>query len=176
MFQEKYPQLKDVVKYEYYLKHYKSNYGYRFGRPQVDVCSTCEELNVKTKFPFLNETAKRCAVAELIVNKRRSSKFYNKFEEIKILGIDTPNVTGLAFDYMRNLALPFIPVQEMFYLRKLWHYVFGIHNLSNNESVFYTYHESQGRKGPDEVCTFLSRLLTYIYLVMRVAVKTVTIR
>lgn len=116
MFQEKYPQLKDVVKYEYYLKHSKSNYGYWFGRPQVDVCSTCEELNIKIKSPFLNETAKRCAVAELIVHKRRSSKFYKKFEEIKNLGIDTPNVTGLAFDYMQNLALPFIPVQEMFYL------------------------------------------------------------
>lgn len=102
MFQEKYPQLKDVVKYEYYLKHYKSNYGYRFGRPQVDVCSTCEELNIKIKSPFLNETAKRCAVAELIVHKRRSSKFYKKFEEIKNLGIDTPNVTGLAFDYMQS--------------------------------------------------------------------------
>lgn len=81
-----------------------------------------------------------------------SRPYQNKknLKKSKKLGIDTPNVTGLAFDYMQNLALPFIPVQEMFYLRKLWHYVFGIHNLSNNESVFYTYHEGQGRKGPDE--------------------------
>jgi hypothetical protein len=29
-------------------------------------------------------------------------------------------VGGIIFDYMQNLPLPKIPVQEMFYLRKLW--------------------------------------------------------
>ncbi|KAG8245376.1 hypothetical protein J6590_107616, partial [Homalodisca vitripennis] len=45
LFLEKYPDLKNIIKYEYYLKHFRQNYGYHFGRPQVDVCDTCEELN-----------------------------------------------------------------------------------------------------------------------------------
>lgn len=65
-----------VVKYEYYLKYFNDNFGYRFGRPQVDVCSICEELNTKIKSSSLNEVAKRVAVAELLVHKRRAKKFF----------------------------------------------------------------------------------------------------
>jgi hypothetical protein len=36
---EKHPELKEVISYKYFLQHYQDNYGYRFGRPQVDVCS-----------------------------------------------------------------------------------------------------------------------------------------
>lgn len=160
LFLEKYPDLANDVKYEYYLKHFRQNYGYRFGRPQVDVCSTCEDLNTKIKSPFLNENAKRVAVAELLVHKRRAKKFYNKLQEITNLCNDNENTSALVFDYMQNLPLPFLPVQDMFYLRKLWLYVFCVHNLSDNSSVFYTYHEGEGNKGPDEVCSFLSHYIT----------------
>nr|CAI5839912.1 unnamed protein product [Callosobruchus analis] len=43
----------------------------------------------------------------------------------------------------------------MFYFRQLWVYAFEIHNLSDNTGHFYTYHEGQACKGPNEVCTFL---------------------
>lgn len=48
---------------------------------------------------------------------------------------------GIFVYYMQNLPLPLMPVTDMFYLRKLWHYVFCIYNLANNESVFYNNHE-----------------------------------
>lgn len=160
LFLKKYPDLEKDVKYEYYLKYFRQNYSYRFGRPQVDVCSTCEDLNTKIKSPFLNDNAKLVAVAELLVHKRRAKKFYNKMQEITNLCKEDRNTSALVFDYMQNLPLPFLPVQEMFYLRKLWLYVFCVHNLSDNTSVFYTYHEGEGNKGPDEVCSFLSHYIT----------------
>ncbi|KAJ4429181.1 hypothetical protein ANN_26184 [Periplaneta americana] len=46
--------------------------------------------------------------------------------------------------------------QEMFYLRKLWLFVFGIHNQENNTAQFYCYHEGQANRGPIEVCTFVN--------------------
>ena len=73
LFCEQNPNVK--VKYEYYLKYYNENFQYRFGRPQVDVCSACVELQVKIKSPFLNENEKRVAVAELLVHNRQASKF-----------------------------------------------------------------------------------------------------
>lgn len=78
LFLEKQHQLTGTVKYEYYLKHFHENFGYTFGRPQVDVCPCCEELNAKIKSSFLNDVAKRSAVAELIVHKRRAQKVYTK--------------------------------------------------------------------------------------------------
>lgn len=155
LFLQKFPQYTTAVKYEYYLKYYNENFNYRFGRPQVDVCSTCEELGTKLKSPDLNNAAMRVAAAELIVHKRRAKKFYNKLSSIQQLSKDNPKVSGIVFDFMQNLPLPFIPVQEMFYLRKLWYFVFNIKDFQSGVSVFYNYPEGEGHKGPDEVSTFI---------------------
>jgi hypothetical protein len=45
---------------------------------------------------------------------------------------------GIIFDHMQNLPLPKIPVQEMFYLKKLWLYVFCIHDMKTDSAEFYT--------------------------------------
>jgi len=77
------------------------------------------ELNTKIKSSTLNEVAKRVAVAELLVHKRRAKKFYNKFKEVCEICKNRSDVMAITFDYMQNLPLSFLPVQEMFYLRKL---------------------------------------------------------
>ncbi|KAG8241322.1 pre-mRNA-processing factor 17 [Homalodisca vitripennis] len=107
----------------------RDNFGYRFGRPQVDVCSTCEELQTKIKSKTLNNNAKRTAAAEFVVHKRRANKFFSKLQEIKELSKARPEIMGIVFYFMQNLPLPHLPVQEMFYLRKLWYYVFNIFDL-----------------------------------------------
>ncbi|KAJ9600387.1 hypothetical protein L9F63_009315 [Diploptera punctata] len=160
LFIKKHPDLKGVIKYEYYLKHFNDNYGYRFGRPQVDVCSTCEDLNTKIKSSTLNDVAKRAAVAELLVHKRRAKKFYSKMENVKNICKERNDVMAIAFDFMQNMPLPFIPVQEMFYLRKLWYYVFNIHDIGRGTSIFYTYTEGEALRGPNEVCSCLLDSLT----------------
>ncbi|XP_025411474.1 uncharacterized protein LOC112684264 [Sipha flava] len=73
LFKAKYPNVK--VRYVSYFKFFKGNFELRFGRPQVDVCCTCENLNLKIKNPCLNDAAKKVAVAELMVHKRKSKKF-----------------------------------------------------------------------------------------------------
>jgi hypothetical protein len=50
-------------------------------------------------------------------------------------------VEGIIFDYMQNLPLSKNPVQEMFYLGKLWLYVFCVHDMKTDSAEFYTYHE-----------------------------------
>nr|CAI5837608.1 unnamed protein product [Callosobruchus analis] len=54
------------VSYPYYTRYFRENFSLRFGRPQIDICATCETLNNKIKDQDLNETAKRTAVAELM--------------------------------------------------------------------------------------------------------------
>lgn len=38
LFIENNSSLEEIVKYGYYLKYFSDNFGYRFGRSQVDVC------------------------------------------------------------------------------------------------------------------------------------------
>lgn len=152
---KKWPDLKQTVKYEYYLKYFNENYSLRFGRPQVDVCSECERLGTRLKDPNLNDNAKRVTAAELMVHKRRAKKFYTQIQNVTKMCAERNDVCGITFDFMQNLPLPQIPVQEMFYYRQLWVHAFQIHNLKDNSGHFYTYHEGQAYKGPNEVCTFL---------------------
>lgn len=158
LFQNMFPEEK--VTYQFYLKYFQENYSYRFGRPMKDVCGKCEELTAKIKSTVLNDNAKRVATAEKMVHIKRSQKFYKKIKEIEKLTKSRDDVEGICIDFMQNLPLPHIPVQEVFYMRQLWVFTFGIKSLKSGKSYFYVYHEGQAKKGPNEVCTLLSKYIS----------------
>ena len=97
MFKGKHPEAK--CSYKFFLGYFKDNFTLRFGRPQIDSCCTCEELNLKLRSPHLSDAAKRNAAAELMLHKRRLKKFYSKLQnesnpetkqnEPHVLAIDT---------------------------------------------------------------------------------------
>ncbi|CAH1098460.1 unnamed protein product [Psylliodes chrysocephalus] len=151
----KHPECQNV-KYKFFLKYFHENFNLSFGRPQIDVCSKCEELGEKLKDPHLNDNAKRVVAAELMVHKRRAKKYFTKMDEIRKLYKENEKVVALCFDYMQNLSLSFLPVQEVFYFRQLWVNEFCVHNFSTEKATFYSYHEGKGHKGPVEVCSFLN--------------------
>ena len=157
LFRSEHPEKK--VTYWFYWKIFKENFNLKFGQPQVDTCCVCEQLKVKIKSPNLNDKAKRVAVAEQIVHKRRAEKFYKKIDHVKNMCKEREDVAGICIDYMQNLMLPVIPIQETFYLRQLTYNVFNIHNLKSGKAVFYTYSETIAKKSPNEVCSFI---LSYI--------------
>ncbi|KAJ8875113.1 hypothetical protein PR048_023006 [Dryococelus australis] len=66
----------------YYRKIFLEHFDLKFGHPQVDSCCTCEELDMKIKSTFFNDTAKRVYVAEEMVHLRRAKKFYKKKSKI----------------------------------------------------------------------------------------------
>lgn len=152
-FKANYPNTK--VKYEYYLKFFNENFALRFGRPQIDVCCKCEELSVKIKSPHLSENVKLAAQAELVIHKRRSKKCFTALKNTANESKTNPKVLGLAFDYMQNLPQPHTPVGEIFYLRQLWVNAFCVHNLKDDSSQIYMYHEGVAKKGANEVCSFI---------------------
>ncbi|XP_050314378.1 uncharacterized protein LOC126748889 [Anthonomus grandis grandis] len=157
LFKEKHTEID--VKYSTYYKIFKEHFDYKFGRPQVDTCCQCEELEIKSTSSSLNETAKRAALAELMVHKRRSKKFNTSIQNTEKMCKENDRVLGLCFDYMQNISLPSIPVQDIFYLRQLSLFPFGIHNLKNGSAQFFLYHEGLAKKGPNETCSFLFKYI-----------------
>lgn len=162
MFKEKHPDMK--CGYSFFCKFFNENYALKFGRPQIDSCPTCEELTVKLKSPHLSEAAKRVAAAEKIVHERKAQKFYRKLksESDNATANSQKHVLAIAFDYMQNVSLPMIPVQDTFYLRQLTVNVFCIHDIKKNQSLIHVYHEGQARKCPDEVCSFVYDYLSSV--------------
>lgn len=153
LFKQKFPAI--PISYKFYLKTFRENFSLSFGRPQVDTCCVCEELSVKINSKFLNDNTKRVAAAEKIIHVRRSKKFFKKINEIKDIVKADERIGAICIDYMQNLQLPLIPVQDTFYLRQLTVSVFCIHNLRDDSVDFYIYHEGVGSKGPNEVASFI---------------------
>jgi hypothetical protein len=60
---------------------------------------------IKIKSPHLNDVAKRTAVAELVVHKRKSKQFYTalKQEVITHSGKSNAHVAAIAIDFMQNV-------------------------------------------------------------------------
>ena len=61
----------------------------------------------------------------------------------------------ICVDYQKNLPLPNISSNDVYYRRQLSFYSFNIHQLSNRDAIFYTYTEDVGNKGANEVVSFL---------------------
>lgn len=162
IFLDEHPEVK--VSYETYWNYFNSNFNLSFGQPQVDTCCTCKELTVKIKSPHLNDVAKRAAVAEKIVHKRRAKKFYNRIQQdvTDAKNKMNCNVLSLAIDYMQNISLPKIPVQELFYMRQLTVSLFCIHDIKKNVATIYLYHEGEARKSPNETCSFILDYLSSV--------------
>ncbi|KAJ8897206.1 hypothetical protein PR048_002552 [Dryococelus australis] len=76
LFVEKHPALN--VTYGFYRKVFLGGFNLKSGRPQVDTCSTCEELTIKIKNDYLNANARCVSVAEKMIHIRRANKFYSK--------------------------------------------------------------------------------------------------
>lgn len=162
MFLEKHPNEK--CSYKFFTVFFKDNFNLRFGRPQIDCCCTCEELGLKLKSPHLSDAAKRNAAAELMIHRRQSKKFYSRLqsEVCPDKSKDQHHVLAIAFDYMQNMSLPVIPVQDTFYLRQLNVNLFCIHDVKKNHATLYIYHEGIAKKGPNEVCSFVFEYLSSV--------------
>lgn len=138
LYTEKHPNTR--IRYSYNVKYFHEHYNHlHFGRPQVDTCCKCEELNVKIKSPSLGENDKRAAVVELMIHKRRAKKFFTSLRESTNECKNRDDLMVLTFDFMQNVHLPEIPVQEMFYLTQLSVNVFSIHNCKTGQGFFYVY-------------------------------------
>ena len=61
------------------------------------------------------------------------------------------HIATVTFDFQQNLPLPHIPVGDVFYMRQLWLYVFGVHECGSNRAVTYSWPEFIAGKGSNEV-------------------------
>lgn len=66
----------------------------------------------------------------------------------------------LEFDYSQNLPLPKLSVTKQFYKRLLWLFLFNVHCHKDDSSMMFTFLESQAKKGPDSVASFLYDAIT----------------
>ena len=72
---------------------------------------------------------------------------------------DSEDIAAISFDFEQNFPLPHIPTGEVFYLRQVWLYVFGVHDCGKNSATMYCWPENVAHKGSNEVVSCLDSFL-----------------
>ena len=91
---------------------------------------------------------------------RSGEAFYSSLRTNTQLASSNSHIRAISFDFQQNLPLPHVPIGEVFYMRQLWLYLFGIHDCGMNSVVLNCWPQSTAGKGSDEDISCLDRNLT----------------
>lgn len=143
-----------------YRNYYIENFNYKFGRPKTDVCNQCEELNCLLKTKTLPNEIK-AVENRLKLHKTMANAFYSNLNKTQERVEKEPNVECLVFDFMQHVPVPHLPVNEVFYLRQMWVYTFGIHHYfkGGNKDYFFMWAECDAKHGANEVISCLKHFI-----------------
>ena len=174
--QAKPPQkIKPKVTYRRYLQVFNTEFNFGFGRPRSDTCARCEQLNLKisaSENPATIEEAKE----ELRLHQSQADQGYKKkgndcarakdswkgkrriaHDEVAYKSVDATDM--ITFDLQQNLPTPNLKHNDIFYLRQLWTYNFGIHDCVSGQGYMFMWHEAMAKRGASEVASCLSTFI-----------------
>ncbi|KAL4718594.1 hypothetical protein ACJJTC_012096 [Scirpophaga incertulas] len=153
---KKNPDLKEILSYERYRQEFKK-YNVSFGYPRSDTCSSCDKINAelnslkKTKEKTLEIERK---IHDLKIEKKlhilKASVFYDRKKKAKLRAKTDKSYVAIAMDYQKNVSLPNITTNDVYYRRQLSMYTFNIHVLATGRSYFFCYPETTSKKGSME--------------------------
>uniref|UniRef100_A0A2A4K6G5 Uncharacterized protein n=1 Tax=Heliothis virescens TaxID=7102 RepID=A0A2A4K6G5_HELVI len=183
MYNEKNPDNK--VSYETYRNFFNKNFNISFGYPRMDTCSTCDEFQAEKKhfeikiasLPDGHEKSQilsqlRRLEIENLAHKKRAEVFYDKKRKARLRARQDVTTVAITMDFSKNLPVPNITTNDVYYKRQLSYFMFNVHVLADSSSYFFAYNESIGKKGSDDVA---SHLFYFIFNEMEVQVKTLII-
>jgi hypothetical protein len=147
------------VKSGFFRGIFNLKYNQGFGHPRTDVCARCLELTAKIQKE--RESAKQ---SNLVATKRlhvvRAKTFFDLVKE------QEPDLITISFDCQKNLHLPKLPYQMIYYSRHLYLYNFTIVEGSSTEKLspgrVYSYYwtEDEFAKGSNQIaCALYDRLM-----------------
>lgn len=114
---------------------------------QKDIALVPENIEKQNALKQINTESK--------VHHLKAQKFYNIKRQVRIKAQNDPQFEAYCFDFQKNLPLPNVTTNNAYCCRQLSFYLFNIHQFSTRSSYFYAYDETRGKKGADDVVSFL---------------------
>lgn len=96
---------------------------------------------------------------ENTLHKKKAKMFYSRKKMAKMDSRKNSNTGAICMDFAKNLQVPNIPTNDIYYKRQLSVYAFNVHVSSTSGSYFYVYSETEGKKGSDDVCSLLHNFI-----------------
>nr|CAH7757749.1 unnamed protein product [Callosobruchus chinensis] len=120
-----------------------NNFNIGFKSPACDVCGTC--LNLKHAISKETGAQRIKSLTDLRVHKLRANAYYKLAKETP------PKSITFCFDLQQVHPLPKTLIQDVFYLRQISFYAFFCVDMDSKHPSFYTWDESQAKRGSTEV-------------------------
>lgn len=137
---------------------FNTQFNLRFGRPKVDTCKTCDQIEIKKKSfdPKDHEKFEKEKQEHDALVQKYKSLFYEILTNAKE-GRD--NVEVLTFDLQRALEMPRLSTSVLYYKRQLWFYNLFIYDEKRRIGHMYVWPESIASRGAQEISACICRHL-----------------
>ena len=137
----------------------------RVYRPKKEsCCSLCDEITTKLRGQISSDERSKLE-DDLYIHRKKAEDARNllhlKQSECKAPDSDLLCIT---FDLQNTMPIPYINTTLTYFKRQLWIYNFGISTRHDSKNYMFTWTETEGRRGCDEVG---SCLLIFLYEVIR---------
>lgn len=141
------------VNYKYFSRVFNNHFNIGFGSPATDVCGYC--VRTLTQISICKEPREKQKLkTELQVHKVRAKNFHKLMKE------QPADTTSYCFDLQQVQPLPKVPIQDAFYSQQVSFYCLCItENTDIKNPVFYTWLETEAKRGAAEVCSALRHFL-----------------
>ena len=145
-----------------YGEIFNTRFNISIGYPRSDTCTKCNELEstiLLAKTPEEKMKTEREKAGHLVAAQQWYDLKNRKTEAAKQAG---SIIEVLAFDFQKNLPIPNVTSNDVYYKRQLSLISFNVHNIRTGCATFCIYDETQGRKGASDVVTMLNLVLQEI--------------
>lgn len=133
----------------------------KFKAPKLDTCSTCDSLQCKMKIEQSDEE-KAILMQQLKEHVDKADMAYEQKKEDKNAAKNNGDMKTYAFDLQQCLPTPFLRTSISFYKRQLWTFNLTIHDLENNRSQCFMWHEALARRGGNEIASCVYKQLSLV--------------
>ncbi|KAL4127071.1 hypothetical protein QTP88_011269 [Uroleucon formosanum] len=136
-------------------KKKKKKTGYKFKKPKLDTCKTCDTFVLQIK-QCKDIQQKKLLQQQHETHKKLADLGCMQKKEDKINALASNNIRVLVFDLEQVLDTPALSTNVSFYKRLLSTFNLTIRDCSENEGTeCYMWHEAIGRRGSNEIASCL---------------------
>lgn len=125
-----------------------TDFNLSFRMPRTDTCSKCDQLELSIR--DAQNVDDQCRKSQLETEKemhlRKVEGAYDNLKSFTKKAADDAKSDADTFDFQQNLPVPCVTTSDLFYMRQLWTYNFGIHDLKTGDGIMHL-GMSQQRKG-----------------------------
>lgn len=149
---------KNPVKLSYYRHIFNTCFNLSFHRPYTDTCTLCDQINNKINTATSEEATVAKTSREVHLKKAETARHAKN--EAGAKAAQSTDRVAICFDLQKTLPTPLLTNSKVFYLRQLWTYNFGIHDLASGQAHMFMWHEGEASRGSQEIISCLLKFIS----------------